>query len=104
MNPDPEFRFEIGQLVRHRRYGYRGVVFDRDAKCEAEDEWYENNQTQPPRDRPWYHVLVDGREHSTYAAQSNLEADPSPRPVNHPWLEKVFSSFVAGRYYKENVN
>ena len=52
--------FESGQLVRHRRYGYRGVVVDRDEFCQADDEWYSKNQTQPNRDQPWYHVLVDG--------------------------------------------
>ena len=69
--------FEPGQLVRHRRYGYRGVVVDRDECCRAGDDWYLKNQTQPDRDQPWYHVLVDGSSTCTYAASESLVADSS---------------------------
>ena len=62
-------QFEAGDLVKPRRYGYRGVVVKRDEKCLADDEWYTNNQTQPDRTQPWYHVLVDGTETATYAPQ-----------------------------------
>ena len=55
--------FEPGQLIRHRPYGYRGVVVDRDEFCQADDEWYLKNQT---RDQPWYHGLVDGSSTCTY--------------------------------------
>lgn len=98
------FNFEIGQLVHHRRYGYRGVVFDRDAECRADEEWYFKNQTQPPRDQPWYHVLVHGATHSTYVAESNLEPDATHERIDHPMIEDVFQSFIEGQYHVDNLN
>ena len=97
---DPEF--QIGQLVRHRRYGYRGVVVDLDLSCQADEAWYQSNRTQPDRDQPWYHVLVHDATHATYAAESNLEADPSGAPVVHPLIERFFERFEAGSYVRND--
>lgn len=95
-------RFAPGQLVRHRRYGYRGVVVAFDTKCHAPESWYQSNQTQPLRQQPWYHVLVDGRAMATYAAQENLQADQDALPIEHPMLELFFSEFVDGRYVRND--
>lgn len=95
--------FEPGQLVRHRRYGYRGVVVARDESCQAGDAWYHKNQTQPDRDQPWYHVLVDGSSTCTYAASENLVADRSGLPVDHPLVPQFFSDFQDGRYSRNDV-
>ena len=97
-NRQPDFK--PGQLVRHRRYGYRGVTVDYDLECQAADGWYRHNQTQPSRDQPWYHVLVDGAEHTTYAAQTSLEADHKRAEIQHPLLTAFFSDFVSGRYIR----
>lgn len=91
-------RFAPGQLVRHKRYGYRGVVVDFDLSCRANEQWYHGNQTQPEREQPWYHVLVDGSEIATYAAESSLEADNSGEAVSHTLLDHFFESFEDGRY------
>ena len=97
--PDPNRPvFEPGQLVRHRRYGYRGVVVDRDDFCQADEEWYSKNQTQPDRDQPWYHVLVDGTSTCTYAASENLVADASGLPIAHQLLPHFFTAFKDGSY------
>lgn len=93
-------RFEPGQLVRHRRYGYRGVVAARDEFCQASEAWYQNNQTQPDRNQPWYHVLVDGSNHTTYAAATSLQEDTTGLPVDHPLVPLLFSDFVEGRYVR----
>jgi len=93
--------FEPGQLVRHRRYGYRGVVVDRDDSCQADATWYQKNQTQPDRDQPWYHVLVDGSATCTYAAAENLAADPTGLPVTHP-LVPFFFDGMKGDAYQRN--
>ena len=95
--------FAPGQLVRHRRYGYRGVVADFDMTCMAEESWYYANRTQPPRNQPWYHVLVDGSAVVTYAAQTSLEADEIEDPVEHPLLDTLFSHFENGRYERTEV-
>ena len=94
--------FEPGQLVRHRRYGYRGVVVDHDEFCRASDDWYSRNQTQPDRDQPWYHVLVDRSLTCTYAASDNLEADSSSLPVDHPLVSQFFQEFRNGRYIRND--
>ena len=95
---DPKYR--IGQLVRHRRYGYRGVVVQLDFACRADEAWYQSNRTQPDRDQPWYHVLVHGGANATYAAETSLEADPSGEPVDHPFIERFFERFEGGAYVR----
>lgn len=98
------YRFDMGEVVHHKRYGYRGVVYERDPRCLADEKWYQKNQTQPDRNQPWYHVLVDGSGHTTYVAECNLERDSTRGPVTHPLVGHFFRSFVAGRYYAQNLN
>ena len=95
--------FEPGQLVRHRRYNYRGVVVGFDSSCQAADEWYLSNRTQPERFQPWYHVLVDGSDQITYAAQSSLLADDSDDQITHPLLPHFFSEFKNGQYTRNDT-
>ncbi|MFT7679377.1 MAG: heat shock protein HspQ [Planctomycetota bacterium] len=95
-------RFQPGDLVRHRRYGYRGVVVEADTHCQASQAWYGNNQTQPSREQAWYHVLVHGSHQSTYAADSSLEADTSQESISHPLLGMYFESFLAGVYQRND--
>jgi heat shock protein HspQ len=102
LNSPPRPVFEPGQLVRHRRYGYRGVVVERDQCCQADDQWYSKNQTQPDRDQPWYHVLVSGSSASTYAASENLVADSSGLPIEHPLVSHYFSEFKDGLYIRND--
>lgn len=94
--------FEPGQLVRHRRYGYRGVVVQRDETCQADDQWYQNNQTQPDRNQPWYHVLVHGSSTCTYAASENLMAELAVIPIDHPLVPIFFSDFKHGAYVRND--
>ena len=97
-------RFSVGQLVHHRLFDYRGVIVDADADFQLSEEWYEQvAQSRPPKDRPWYHVLVDGSPHATYVAEGNLEADDSERPIEHPSLDQFFSKFRDGRYVSEHT-
>ncbi len=92
-----------GDLVRHRRYGYRGVVVAVDSSCQASETWYQSNQTQPDKMQPWYHVLVHGAAHTTYAAEENLDADPEGGPVAHPLVEQFFSGFRGNRYVRNET-
>ena len=97
-----EAMFVPGQLVSHRRYGYRGVVVDSDESCQASEEWYRSNRTQPVRDQPWYHVLVDGSEQITYVAQTNLATDEEGRPIQHPLVEYFFEGFADGVHQRND--
>lgn len=101
--PKPEPLFEPGQLVVHRRYGYRGVVVEGDPTCQADNAWYQQNQTQPERDQPWYHVLVHEHSHTTYAAETSLMADESTDAIEHPLLGHFFSDFIDGRYVRNDT-
>ena len=83
-------KFKPGQIVSHLKYSYRGLVVESDESCKADETWYQSNQTQPDREQPWYHLLVDGNQHVTYVAQSNLELDLSGEPIVHPMLNFSF--------------
>ncbi len=85
--------------MRHRLFGYRGVIYDVDAVFEGTEEWYERMaKSRPPKHDPWYHVLVDGHTHATYVAERNLGPEESPRPIDHPAVEGLFTGFRDGRY------
>ncbi len=92
-------QFGIGDLVHHRLFHYRGVVVDVDPNFQSTEEWYEVvAKSRPPKNKPWYHVLVHEALHSTYVAEKNLEPDDSDTPIKHPMLEHFFSRFENGRY------
>ena len=77
-------KFSVGQLVSHKLFDYRGVVVDVDPFFKGTEQWYQGMaKSKPPRDQPWYHVLVDGQNINTYVAERNLEADDNIMPVNH---------------------
>lgn len=92
-------KFSIGQCIQHRLFDYRGVIVDVDPWFQGTDEWYEAvAKSRPPRDEPWYHVLVDNAGGETYVAERNLAEDASSEPVNHPLLGEYFDVFEAGVY------
>ena len=91
--------FSIGDIVHHRLFGYRGVIVDVDADFQLTEEWYETvARSRPPKDKPWYHVLVHGATNFTYVAERNLERDVSGKPVEHPMLNRFFTGMTEGRY------
>ncbi len=97
-----EARFDVGSLVHHRLFDYRGVVVDVDPSFQGRDAWYEQvARSRPPRDAPWYHVLPHDAAHTTYVAERNLEPDPSGQPIRHPLLEHFFDDFEEGRYLRK---
>ena len=94
--------FKPGDIIHHRKYGYRGVIVERDAKCLASKEWYRSNQSQPNRDQPWYHVLVHGGPQTTYVAEENIEFDSTGQPVMHPMIEVFFRGYLDGAYVRND--
>jgi len=92
-------KFSIGQCVHHRLFDYRGVVVDVDPEFQGTDDWYETvARSQPPKDKPWYHVLVHNADNETYVAERNLTVDNSNEPVSHPLLQEFFVDFEQGVY------
>ena len=98
--------YDLGLVVTHQNYGYRGVIIAADPACMAGDTWYKTNKTQTNRDQPWYHVLVhDSGGLSTYVAHSNLEQDTSGQAIDHPRIGCYFTKLEDGRYgLKENFS
>ncbi len=92
-------KFAIGQLVSHKLFDYRGVIVDVDPFFQGTDEWYEQMaRSRPPKDKPWYRVLVDKATHETYVAERNLEPDDSDQPIHHPLIDVFFIGFSDGCY------
>ncbi len=92
-------KFAVGQVVHHRLFDYRGVIVDVDPVFQGTDEWYEQvARSRPPKDQPWYHVLVDNAGGETYVAERNLEPEHSGEPINHPLVEDFFAAFEDGAY------
>ena len=98
-------KFSVGDVIHHRLFDYRGVIYDIDPGFQASEEWYETvAKSRPPKDEPWYHVLVHDATHTTYVAERNLEADDSDEPVTHPMLGHFFSRYEGGRYVRDRAN
>ncbi|MCZ7583834.1 MAG: heat shock protein HspQ [Deltaproteobacteria bacterium] len=98
-------KFSVGQIIRHKLFGYRGVIVDVDSTFNGTEEWYEQMaRTRPPKDAPWYHVLVDDQAMETYVAERNLEADEDESPIHHPALDIYFDGMRGGRYIRRMAN
>ena len=93
-------RFFIGQIVWHVKAGYRGVVVGVDPVFSLTDQWYEEMAlSRPPKDKPWYNVLVDGAGHWTYVAERHLEPSRDLAQIVHPDLGRFFDRFDGERYH-----
>lgn len=91
--------FSVGQVMHHKLFDYRGVIVECDPTFSGSEEWYEQvARSKPPRDQPWYHVLVHGGTHTTYVAHRNLEPDATGMGVIHPLLPLHFDEFRDGLY------
>ncbi len=98
-------KFRVGELIHHNLFDYRGVVVDVDATFDGTEEWYDTMaRSRPPKDEPWYHVLVHGAEHSTYVAERNLESDPTGEPITHPVLDQFFTELHDGVYVSHRAS
>ena len=92
-------KFHAGQVIQHKLFDYRGVVVGVDQTFQLSEEWYEQvARSGPPRDKPWYHVLVHEAAQTTYVAERNLDPGPSGQPVEHPLLGRFFDKFIDGFY------
>jgi heat shock protein HspQ len=96
-------QFAVGELVHHRLFDYRGVIVDVDPEFQGTEDWYHTvAKSRPPKDKPWYQVLVHESYHTTYVAERNLAPDENTSPIRHPMVEQFFTRFENGRYLNEN--
>jgi len=95
-------KYAIGQVVRHRVYSFRGVIFDVDPIfTNTEDYWLSiPEQIRPTKDQPFYHLLAENEDSAyvAYVSEQNLEPDESGEPVGHPQAAVIFESFREGQY------
>ncbi|MGK2908637.1 MAG: heat shock protein HspQ [Sphingobium sp.] len=100
--PIAHARFSIGDVVQHRMFGFRGVIFDVDPVFANTEEWYEAipEDMRPDRDQPFYHLLAENGEASyvAYVSQQNIVADDSDEPIDHPAISGLFGDYADGKY------
>jgi heat shock protein HspQ len=95
-------RFKLGQVVRHRVFPFRGVVFDIDPEFNNTEEWYQSipAEVRPAKDQPFYHLFAENAEseYIAYVSEQNLLLDTSGEPVRHPQVAEVFEKDGDGGY------
>jgi heat shock protein HspQ len=100
-------KFTIGQVVRHRLYPFRGIVFDIDPVFANTDEWYESipAERRPSKDQPFYHLYAENSEteYVAYVSEQNLLPDSSSEPLRHPQVAEIFEKDERGSYRRRNA-
>ena len=95
-------RFGVGDVVRHKMFDFRGVIFDIDPVFANSEEWWNSipEDIRPRRDQPYYHLLAenDDSSYTAYVSQQNLLLDADAGPVDHPNVAELFGDFADGRY------
>ena len=99
---DREARFSIGDVVHHRTYSFRGVIYDVDPTFNNTDEWWESipERVRPAKDQPYYHLLAENDQatYTAYVSEQNLVRDESDEPCRHPLVDQIFDGPADGRY------
>jgi heat shock protein HspQ len=97
-------RYEVGQLVYHVKAQYRGVIVQVDPIFKLSDDWYDSvAHSRPPRNAPWYRVLVHDADHETYVAERHLAPDSTGEPITHPHVGLFFDTFQYGKYLRRRL-
>ncbi len=95
-------KFHLGQVVRHKRHPFRGVIFDIDPEFANTQDWYDSipEEARPSKDQPFYHLLAENDQsyYVAYVSEQNLLADETGQPVGHPDLPDLFGDFQDGHY------
>ena len=98
--------FNIGDVVKHRLYQFRGVIVDIDPEFANSEEWYQSipEDSRPKKDQPFYHLLAENSEtfYSAYVSQQNLLPDSESGPIHHPDIDNLFSDVSSGSYISKS--
>ncbi|MEI9916421.1 MAG: heat shock protein HspQ [Methylovirgula sp.] len=96
-------KFGIGQVVRHRKYPFRGIIYDVDPVFANTDEWWLAipEEVRPRKDQPFYHLFAENAdtEYVAYVSEQNLLPDTSGTPVRHPQVDEMFIRAEDGGYH-----
>ncbi|WP_395665350.1 heat shock protein HspQ [Methylocella sp.] len=95
-------KFGIGQVVKHRKYPFRGVIYDVDPVFSNTEEWWQSipEEVRPRKDQPFYHLFAENAEteYVAYVSEQNLLLDTSGDPVRHPQVDEIFTRAEDGGY------
>jgi heat shock protein HspQ len=95
-------KFAIGQVVRHRKYPFRGIIYDVDPVFAQTEEWWQSipDEVRPHKDQPFYHLFAENAEtdYVAYVSEQNLMADTSGEPIRHPQVDEMFVRARDGAY------
>ena len=107
MAQSPVAKFGIGQVVRHRLFSFRGVIFDVDPVFNNTEEWWNSipEEIRPRKDQPYYHLFAenDESEYIAYVSEQNLLADDSGKPLRHPQIKQFFAARDGGVYVARDL-
>lgn len=102
MSKTREAKFRIGQIVKHRIFPFRGVIFDIDPTFSNTEEWWQSipEEVRPRKDQPFYHLFAENAEteYIAYVSEQNLLPDTSGEPIRHPQVNEVFERDEKGTY------
>ena len=103
---DRNAKFDIGTVVRHRMFPFRGVIYDVDPTFNNSEEWWLSipENVRPKKDQPYYHVLAENESttYEAYVSEQNLVLDDSGAPCRHPMVDQLFEGSQDGRYCLRN--
>tara|TARA_B100000700_G_scaffold306480_1_gene381689 strand:+ start:491 stop:817 length:327 start_codon:yes stop_codon:yes gene_type:complete len=106
ISKEKKAKFAIGEIVKHKHFDFRGVIYDVDFEFNNSEEWYESipKDVRPKKDQPFYHLLAENNEvtYEAYVSEQNLIMDNSKKPVRHPLINEIFSEKRGSAYYKRS--
>ena len=99
-------KFSIGDIVKHKHFNFRGVIYDVDFQFNNSEEWYQSipKDVRPKKNQPFYHLLAENQEvtYEAYVSEQNLAVDNSKEPVRHPLINEIFLEKRGSVYYKRS--
>ena len=97
-------KFSIGDVVKHKHFDFRGVIYDVDFEFNNSEDWYQSipKDVRPKKDQPFYHLLAENNEitYEAYVSEQNLISDDSDEPIKHPLIEEIFTGKKGSSYFK----
>ena len=99
-------KFSIGDVVKHKHFDFRGVIYDVDFEFNSSEEWYRSipKDVRPRKNQPFYHLLAENSEitYEAYVSEQNLVSDDSDEPIKHPLIEEIFTGKRGSGYFKQS--
>ena len=97
-------KFSIGDIVKHKYFDFRGVIYDVDFEFNNSEAWYQSipKNVRPKKDQPFYHLLAENNDitYEAYVSEQNLESDESGEPIKHPLINEIFSGKNGSGYFR----